>query len=270
VSKLAKTPDRRLSHAFSRATAVKKRPGVPLHHQVFLVLRDSILARRYPPGGALPGEDELARLFSVSRVTLRAALAALEQNGLIERHQGVGTFVRGADDAVSAPLHASMADILTHMQDITRRTTAHVVEFGYETGPQHIRALFELAAGERLQRVVRVRRFRESAQPILHLTSYIPESVGRHFTAKDLEGGSVYRLLQSGGVGLTSGQQVVSASLAEPVVAGLLAIDVGAPLLQIRRMHMDGKRRPVWHLEVLASPALFELHMSLTTDELQI
>jgi len=163
-----------------------------------------------------------------------------------------------------------MTDVLTHMQDITRRTTAHVVEFGYEPGPEHIRAMFALPAAEPLQRVVRVRRFRESAQPILYLTSYIPESVGRHFAAGDLEGGSVYHLLQKAGVGLTSGEQVVSATLADLVVAGWLAVDVGARLLQIRRMHMDRKRRPVWHLEVLASPTLFELHMALTTDELRI
>jgi len=243
---------------------------MPLHHQVFLVLRDGILARRYPPGSTLPGEEELALLFGVSRVTLRAALASLEHAGLIEKRQGVGTFVRGGPETMATPLHASMADILTHMQDISRRTTAHVVEFGYEIGPEHIRDMFKLRAAEKLQRVVRVRRFRETAQPILHLTSYIPESVGCHFAAKDLEGGSVYRLLKKSGVGLVSGEQIVSAALAEPVVAGLLAIDVGAPLLRIQRMHADEKRRPVWHLDILASPMLFKMHMSLTTDELRI
>jgi GntR family transcriptional regulator len=257
-------------HPQPEPIGVKRRPGVPLHHQIFLVLRDGIAARRYGPGTGLPSEDELARQFGVSRVTLRAAMASLEQSGLVERRQGVGTFVKDGFDTDETPLHASMADVLTHMQDITRRTSAHVVEFGYEPGPEHIRAMFALPAGTLLQRVVRVRRFRESAQPILYLTSYIPESVGRHFTAADLEGGSVYHLLQKAGVGLTSGEQVVSATLADPVVAGWLAIDVGAPLLQIRRMHMARKRRPIWHLEVLASPTLFELHMALTTDELQI
>jgi len=249
---------------------VRPRPGAPLHHQIFLVLRDGIAARRYGPGTGLPSEDELARQFGVSRVTLRAAMASLEQYGLVERRQGVGTFVKDRLNSNETPLHASMADVLTHMQDITRRTTAHVVEFDYEPGPEHIRALFALPDGTLLQRVVRVRRFRESAQPIIYLTSYIPESVGRHFTAADLEGGSVYHLLQIAGVGLTSGEQVVSATLADPMVAGWLNVDVGAPLLKIQRMHMDRERRPVWHLEVLASPTLFELHMSLTTDELRI
>ena len=243
---------------------------MPLHHQIFLVLRDGILAKRYGPGTALPSEDALARQFGVSRVTLRAAMASLEQSELVERRQGVGTFVKGGPETDDAPLHASMADVLTHMQDISRRTTAHVVEFGYEPGPDHIRAMFGLPAGALLQRVVRVRRFRENAQPILFLTSYIPESVGRHFAASDLEGGSVYSLLKDSGVRLASGQPVVSASLADPVVARWLGIDVGAPLLQIRRMHIDRKRRPIWHLEVLASPTLFELHMALTTDELRI
>src|SRR5258707_7900312 len=64
-----------------------------LHHQVFLVLRDRILSGMYPSGTLMPGEEKLSQIFRVSRVTVRAALATLAGNGLIERRQGIGTFV---------------------------------------------------------------------------------------------------------------------------------------------------------------------------------
>lgn len=47
----------------------------------------------YAPGARLPTERELAARFNASRAAARRALAELEQEGLIERHVGRGTFV---------------------------------------------------------------------------------------------------------------------------------------------------------------------------------
>jgi GntR family transcriptional regulator len=76
------------------ATALNRRDKlVALHHQVYLTLRSELLAGRLPTGtGPLPGENELAERFGVSRATLRRALAALEADGLVVRRHGAGTF----------------------------------------------------------------------------------------------------------------------------------------------------------------------------------
>jgi len=47
----------------------------------------------YRPGDQLPPEPELARQLGISRATLREALRSYEQQGVIRRRQGVGTFV---------------------------------------------------------------------------------------------------------------------------------------------------------------------------------
>lgn len=47
----------------------------------------------YRPGDKLPPEPELAQQLGVSRATLREALRSFEQQGIISRRQGVGTFV---------------------------------------------------------------------------------------------------------------------------------------------------------------------------------
>jgi GntR family transcriptional regulator len=258
----------KMARSISSLTGVKRRPGVPLHHQVYLVLQDNILTKRFPPDAVLPSEDELAQTFGVSRVTLRAAMASLEAQGLVERRQGVGTFVKGQDIAQSTPLHAAMADVLTHMEDISSRTSARVVEFGHTRGPDHVRAMFDLSDDALMQRFVRVRYFRDSRQPILFLTSYMPPEFGRHIVAKDLKDGSVRQLLLRAGVTLTSGEQVVGAVLADPVVAASLSVDIGAPLLQIQRIHRNSRKQPVWFLEVLGSPRHFKLHMELRADDL--
>jgi GntR family transcriptional regulator, arabinose operon transcriptional repressor len=58
------------------------------------LLRDQIHEGRLAGGARLPTEFELARLHHVSRGTVRQALDVLVREGLIERIQGRGTFVR--------------------------------------------------------------------------------------------------------------------------------------------------------------------------------
>ena len=48
---------------------------------------------KYRPGGQLPSEKELAIQLGISRPTLREALQNLEQEGILVRKHGVGTFV---------------------------------------------------------------------------------------------------------------------------------------------------------------------------------
>src|ERR1700761_5634794 len=102
----------------------RKRRNIPLHHQVFLVLQDEIVEHRYAPGEMLPGEEDLAKLFGVSRVTVRAALETLDGFGLIERRQGVGTFVRQLSRP--EPLIVPMKmDLAARNNEISRSPRAH-------------------------------------------------------------------------------------------------------------------------------------------------
>ncbi len=72
-----------------------QRGPVPLHHQVYLDLAAALDAREWAVGERLPPERELAETFGVSRVTLREAIRALRDVGLVDsrRGRGGGTFV---------------------------------------------------------------------------------------------------------------------------------------------------------------------------------
>lgn len=73
----------------------------------------------------------------------------------------------------------------------------------------------------------------------------------------------IFDLLEEAGVRLKAGEQWVSATLAEPIVASRLAVEVGSPLLQIERIHFDQNNEPVEYLEICAVPRFFELRMRL-------
>jgi GntR family transcriptional regulator len=67
--------------------------STPLYERLQRVLHSAIEAGSLQPGGALPSERELAKLASLSRVTVRKAIAALVSKGLLTQRHGAGTFV---------------------------------------------------------------------------------------------------------------------------------------------------------------------------------
>ncbi len=65
----------------------------PLYRQVVQALQQEIVNGVYPVDSQLPTEDELRQRFKVSRHTIREALRALRDAGLVESRQGFGTTV---------------------------------------------------------------------------------------------------------------------------------------------------------------------------------
>src|SRR6476620_1828299 len=65
----------------------------PLYRRVVDVLRADIANSRHAVGDRLPTEDALCRRFGVSRHTVREALRALRDEGLVASRQGAGTTV---------------------------------------------------------------------------------------------------------------------------------------------------------------------------------
>jgi GntR family transcriptional regulator len=66
---------------------------IPLTTQTQQYLLDLIEQGTYEPGEQLPSEKELSVQLGISRSTLREALLNLEQEGIVLRRHGVGTFV---------------------------------------------------------------------------------------------------------------------------------------------------------------------------------
>lgn len=242
---------------------IERELGTPLHHQIYLILREAILSGRYSPGEALPPEETLTKTFEVSRITVRRAFESLERAELIERRQGRGTFVRAAD--LPTPLRIPITSVFESMEALGAMTHAKVLEFGYETASRHIQEMLEIGPMP-VQRAVRV-RFR-AEQPMVLLTTWIPEDIGRTFAASDLEATPLYRLMGKAGVRYVRGEQTVSATLASPPAAAHLKTKVGSPLLELRRRVVDQHDRVVEYLELAACPEVFQLRMSLDADDL--
>ena len=66
--------------------------GKPKYYSLMEQLKSDILSGKIKPGEKLPSENELSALYSLSRHTVRKALAILAQEGYVEAFHGKGTF----------------------------------------------------------------------------------------------------------------------------------------------------------------------------------
>lgn len=236
--------------------------GAPLHHQIYLVLADGITTGRYGVGDALPTEEQLTQMFNVSRITVRRAMASLHEDGLIERGAGRRTVVRPQVDRM---FRLPMTSVIENLNAYGAETVAKVVEFGYVAA--HGFARDHLWQGERpVQRAVRIRS--QNGVPIMHLTSYVPAAIGESFTAADLDRLPMFQLLARAGAHLSRGEQIVSAVLADPLVASRLDVKVGAALIDLRRLMFDQQGRAVEYVETLTVPERMKLRFDLSPDQI--
>jgi GntR family transcriptional regulator len=72
---------------------VRVNSGVPAYQRIQLAIRKRIEAGHLRVGDVVASERDLAKLHQVSLMTARHALASLEQEGVVERRRGIGTFV---------------------------------------------------------------------------------------------------------------------------------------------------------------------------------
>ena len=66
---------------------------IPLYTQLVGIIKQNISSGELNVGDLLPSEAELCRTMGISRNTVRQAIGELEEEGLVVRKRGKGTFV---------------------------------------------------------------------------------------------------------------------------------------------------------------------------------
>ncbi|WP_321501730.1 GntR family transcriptional regulator [Breoghania sp.] len=237
--------------------------GIPLHHHVYIVLRQQILERHYPPGEVMPSEMELSALFGVSRITVRRALDRLQSEKFVSRARGRGTFALPV--VPPAPIKANLRGIFENLVAMGLQTTVRLVEFAHVPASPEVALALACAPGDDVQRAVRIRSHEDV--PFSHLTTYLPPAVGRLFNEADLAEQPLLTLLEKGGVKVAGAEQSISAKLADPIVARLLDTEPGAALVWVKRLVRDDAGVPVEFLQALYRPEIYEYHIKMARIE---
>lgn len=252
-----------MGHATAAAggsTLVDNRLPTPLYHQIYLILRGRILDGELAGDDVLPSEEETARAFGVSRITAKRALNELAEAGYVVRARGRGT--RVVHRAPTPPVRSSVEGLLENLIAMGLETEVTLLEFGYVVAGDEVRRALDCPAGARVQRAVRIRRL--EGEPFSHLTTYVPEDIGRSYSREDLASTPLLTLLERGGVEISRAEQTITATLADTGAAPLLGVALGAPLLRIQRIVRDQQDRPVEYITGLYRPDRYQYRMMLS------
>lgn len=205
---------------------------VPLYYQLATLLREMVLSGRFGRGEKIPTEAELVAEYGLSRVTVRQSLRILEEQGLVRRRAGQGTFV--ADELPSQrepPLRGTLDNLLP----AGKTSSATLLDLRTVSASQRDAELLEVGLGEPLVSCTRVRYC--GREPFGLLAHLLPAELGKRLTRAYLRRGSVRGFLEDRlGLRLRDTEQTILATLADVALARVLRTRVGGPLLLVRRL----------------------------------
>ena len=214
-----------------------------LTDQTVLAIQEAIKQGKFTAGSQLPSEMELLQMLGVSRTTLREALRVLEEQRLIRKKRGLGTFVM--ERAI--------------VKDLSRNfgITEMISQAGYTAGMRDVQIKFDHASKSLAEKMeipensalVVIERVRTADQiPVVWTRDIMPQDYlgGWTPTLSILNQNSLYECLERyANIRIVSGTASFNAVQAGREIAEKLEIQRNTLLLLIDQMDSDQNQRSV-------------------------
>lgn len=213
----------------------------PLWAAIARQLREDIAEGRYAPGDKLPTEAQLSERHSVNRHTVRHALSALVDEGLVRTRRGAGAFV--AARPADYPL-GKRVRFAENLRRAGRMPGREVLSTEIRSATAAEAEVLGLAPGAKI--LISHGRSLADGQPLGMSESFYPLDRLPGLDAALAEGQGVTHALRSVGVNdYTRASTRVSAVLATATQALVLQLREGAPLLKTTSLNVDLDGVPV-------------------------
>ena len=212
----------------------------PLYLQVIDKIKQDIDAGEYEAGERLPSEFELSKKLGISRATLREALRMLEDENVIVRRHGVGTFV------CNKPLFTGGIEELTSITDMIRNVncepgtiflSSNIVKAKEEDFKK-----FKLGSFEQLIEVERVRT--ANNEPVVYCIDKIPHHFLPNYSTHDNEQ-SIFDRLEKEGTPISYAITQIEPVGYHEQVSETLQSPHDSALLLLKQMHYDDRDQPI-------------------------
>ncbi|MGA8877674.1 MAG: GntR family transcriptional regulator, partial [Candidatus Korobacteraceae bacterium] len=131
-----------------------RRSGIPLYHQIQQRLLEQIQSGELKPGKPLPSIQQIAALMGVSQMTVRQAVRALIELGVIYSRQGKGTFISGIK------LERDFRQVLSFTEETLARGSrpaSRVLSFRIQSPSPEVKETLRLGDDEKVFALRRVR-----------------------------------------------------------------------------------------------------------------
>ncbi|MDH6230818.1 GntR family phosphonate transport system transcriptional regulator [Mesorhizobium soli] len=235
---------------------MERRSGVALWRQVADRIRLGISNGTLGEGGKLPPEITLSQQFGVNRHTVRAAISALVQEGVLRAEQGRGTFVESRK-RLAYPI-TTRTRFSTGLKDQTRARRVNLLRHVVEPAPARVAEALQLEAGAPVHRLETLSE--ADGRSVSRGTGWIDASRFPGFADVFVETGSITASFARFGVDdYVRRSTLVSARHADAEDLETLKLSPGAIVLVTIAINDDLDGRPIQFSETHFSADLVEL-----------
>ena len=162
--------------------------ATPLYLQLTARIMELIASGDIAVGSLLPSEPELCETLSISRSTVRQALANLETQGYVVRRRGKGTYA--SKPKIKRRL-SRLCSFTKQMSELGMDSETSVIEFEF-VGNDKVTAM-QGYKGD-VYKIVRLRK--TQGLPFMIDTVYMPTAIMPELTRKELSGASLYDIVE--------------------------------------------------------------------------
>ncbi len=224
---------------------LQRRTGVALWRQVADQIRQTVLTG-LAANERLPAEAELATRFGVNRHTVRAAIAALEKEGILRAEQGRGTFLNDRK-RLRYPI-GQRTRFSSGLEDQAQTRSGKLLSSETVPAPPHVATALSLPAEATVIQLSTLSA--ADGVPISAATSWFDATRFGEIAALYAKTGSITASLARLGVeDYTRKTTAVEARHASSEDLDLLALSPGAIVLLTRAIDIDSEGQPVLYGE---------------------
>ena len=211
--------------------------SVPLYVQLEKVLRAKIDSGEWQPNQRIPSENELNKLYGLSRMTARGVLSKLVAEGVLFRVPGKGTFLAARKFEAVSPAYRGVRE---QLEAAGYETTTAVLHSGVEAPPARVRDRLGLPEGAEVHAIHRLRSVQ--GEPISLHHSYVPAVLAPGLDAHDAGSEQLCVILEKHyGLAMKEVAEHLEAAAASAEEAEVLRMRRGHPVLRLEDVISDGQ-----------------------------
>lgn len=200
---------------------------VPLYFQLKEIFLERIENEELREGDMIPSENEIQRIYNISRATVRKSIELLVNEGFLEKRKGKGTFVKLRKIQENLPFLKSFTEEM-----MGRSAAKKVILAEYSKVSPKINALLKLPSQEEVFHLKRLMIV--DNQPLGILDSYIPKKF--KLSLNEDYSKSLYRILEKNGIKIEGADQTIEVSMSTNEEIKLLGLKAPFPTLIIKRL----------------------------------
>jgi GntR family transcriptional regulator len=227
-----------------RSSPLDRRSGIPLYHQIQQRLLAQIESGEFKSGSLLPSIQQIAARMGVSQMTVRQAVRALCEMGVIYSRQGKGTFISGIK------LERDFRQVLSFTEEALARgatPSSKVLLFRIQTPAKPVRVALSLNEEDTVFCLRRVRY--ADGVPLGIESSCLPVKLCPKLMEKFDPSGSLYaELAEQHGIQFFVTDEIVEVGKASAADARLLRIPANSPVFQFTRLSYLENGTPAEHV----------------------